>query len=127
MPAAASAEAEATLRVRAAKALTGSESSAGAPAVGAALPSDDLVTWARQAEAEFARVHARLDEMFAEISATTSSSREVAAAGADQVANFDFILRQLMENNSGRVASRDDGNAQERQCQNAQLTTGMAT
>ena len=89
----ASAEAEATLRARAAAAVTGSGSSSGAPAVGAALPSDDLVTWVRQVEAEFARVHARLDETFAEISATTSSSREVADACADQVANFDLILR----------------------------------
>ena len=80
-----------------------------------------------QVEAEFARVHARLDEKFAEISATTSSSREVAAACANQVANFDIILRQFVENNSGRVASRDDGDAQGRQRQKAQLATEMAT
>ena len=126
-PAAASAEAEATLRARAAAALAGSESSSGAPAVGAALPSDDLATWARQVEAEFARVHARLDQTFAEISAATSSSREVAAACADQVANFDIIPRQFVKNNPGRVASRDDGDAQVRQRQKAQLTTEMAT
>ena len=41
----------------------------------------------------------------AEISATNSSSRELAAACADQVANFDIILRQFVENISGRVAS----------------------
>ena len=64
----------------------------------------------------------------AKISATASSSREVATACADQVANFDIILRQFVENNSGRVAaSRDDGDAQERQRQKAQLTTEMAT
>ena len=113
-PAAASAEAEVTLRARAAAALAGSGSSSEAPAVGAALPSDDLATWARQVEAEFARVHARLDENIAEISASTSSAREVAAACAEQVANFDIFLRQFVENNSGRVASRDDGGAQER-------------
>ena len=84
-PAAASAEAEATLRTRAAAALVGSGSFSGAPAVGGALPSEDLATWARQVEAEFARVHARLDEAFADKSATNSSSREVAAACADQV------------------------------------------
>ena len=61
-PAAASDEAEATLRARAAAALAGSGYSSGAPAVGAALPLDDLATWARQVEAEFVRVHARLDE-----------------------------------------------------------------
>ena len=116
-PAAASGEAEATLRARAAAALAGSGSSSGAPAVGAASRSDDLATWARQVEAELARVHARLDETFAEISATTSSSREVAAVCADQVANFDIILRQFVENNSDRVASRDDRDAQERQRQ----------
>ena len=32
-----------------------------------------------------------------------------------------------MENNSDRVASRDDGDAQERQREKAQLTTEMAT
>ena len=61
-PAAASAEAEGTLRARAAAALVGSGSSSRAPAVGAALPSDDLATWAQQVEAEFAPVHARLDD-----------------------------------------------------------------
>ena len=61
-PAVASDEAEATLRARAAAALAGSGSSSGAPAVGAALPSDDLSTLARQVEAEFARVYAQLDE-----------------------------------------------------------------
>ena len=105
-PAAASAEAEATLGARAAAALAGSGSSSGAPAVGAALPSDDWVTWARQIEAEFARVHKRLDDNFAELSATASSSREAAAACADQVANLDIIVRQFVENNSGRVASQ---------------------
>ena len=118
-PAAASAEAGATPRARAAAALAGAGYSSGAPAVGAALPSDDLATWARQVEAELARVHARLDEKIAEISATTSSSREVAAACADQVANSDIILRQFVENNSGRVASRDDGDAHEWQRQKA--------
>eukprot|EP00904_Undaria_pinnatifida_P001064 jgi/Undpi1/10959/HiC_scaffold_30.g13260.m1 len=64
----------------------------------------------------------------AKISATASSSREVATACADQVANFDIILRQFVENNSGRVAAaRDDGDAQERQRQKVQLTTEMAT
>ena len=92
-PAAASAEGETALRARVAAALAGSGSSSGAPAVGAAVPSDDFDTWARQVEAELARVHARLDEKFAEISATTSFSREVAAACADQVANFGIILR----------------------------------
>ena len=115
--AAASAEAEA-LRTGAAAALAGSRSASGAPAVGAALPSDDLATWARQVQTEFARVHARLDQTFAEISATTSPSREVAAACADKVATFDIILRQFVENKSGRVAaSHDDGDARERQRQ----------
>ena len=82
-----------------------------------------MVTWARQVEAESAHVHARLNEQFAEMSVTNSSSREVAAACADQVANSDVILRQFVENNSGRVASRDDGDAQERQRQTAQLAT----
>ena len=91
------------------------------------LPSDDLATWARQVEAELARVHTRLDDFFAELSATTSSSHEIAAACADQVANSDFILRQFVENNSGRVACRDDGDAQERQRLKAQLSTEMAT
>ena len=133
-PAAASAEAEATLRARAATlraraaaAFAGSGSSSGAPAVGAALPSDDLATWARQVEAEFARVHKRLDEKIAELSATASSSREVAAACANQVANLDIIVRQFVENNSGRVASRDDGDTQERQRKKAQLATEMTT
>ena len=126
-PAAASAEAEVTLRALAAAAPAGSGSSSGAPAVGVALPSDDVATWARQVEAEFARVHARLDEHFAELSATTSSSCEVATACADQEANFDIILRQFVENKSGRVALRDDGDAHERQRQEAQLTTEMAT
>ena len=64
----------------------------------------------------------------AKISATASSSREVATACADQVANFDSILRQFVENKSGRVtASRDEGDGQDRQRQNAQLTTEMAT
>ena len=43
--------------------------------------------------------------------ATDSSSREVAAACADQVANFDIVLRHFVENNSGRRASRNDGDA----------------
>ena len=126
-PAAASAEAEHTLGARAAAALAGSGSSSGAPAVGAALPSDDWATWARQVEAEFARVHERLDDNFAELSATASSSREAAAACADQVANLDIMVRQFVKNNSGRVASRDDGDAQERQRQKAQLATEMTT
>ena len=96
-PAAASAEAEATMRARAATALAGSGSSSGAPAVGAASPSDDLATWLRQVEAEFVRVHARLDGKTAEISTTTCSSREVATACADQVSNFDIILRQFVD------------------------------
>ena len=62
-----------------------------------------------------------------EISATTSSSREVATTCADHVANFDIILCQFVENISHRVASRDDGDAQERQREKAQLTTEMAT
>ena len=126
-PADASAEAETTLRARAAAALVGLGSSTGAPTDGAALPSNDLATWARQVEAEFAPFHARLDETFAEIFATTSSSREVATACADQVAHFAIILPQVVENNSGPVASRDDGDARERQRQKAQLTTEMAT
>ena len=127
-PAAASDEAEATLRARALAALAGSGSSSEASAVGAALPLDDLVTLARQVEADFARVHARLDEKLAEISANAFSSREVATVYADQVDNSDIILRQFVENNSGRIAaSRDDGDAQERQRQKAQLTTEMAT
>ena len=127
-PAAAGDEAEATLRARAAAALAGSGFYYGAPAVGAALPSDDLATWARQVEAEFARVHGRPDETVTEISATVSSSREVATACVDQVENFNIILRQFVENNSGRVAAfRDDGDAQERQPQKAQLTTEIAT
>ena len=112
--AAASGEASATLRARVAAAFAGSASSSGATAVGAALPSDYLASWARQVEAEFTRVHARLDETFAELSTTTTSSRKVAAAYADQVAIFYIILRQLAENTSGRVASRDDGDAQKR-------------
>ena len=79
-PAAASAEAEDTLGAPAAAALAGSRSSSGAPAVGAALPSDDWAKWGRQVEAEFARVHKRLDDNFAELSAIASSSREAAAA-----------------------------------------------
>ena len=127
-PAAISDEAEVTLRARAAAALAGSGSSSWAPAVGAALPSDDLATWARQGEVKFAQVHARFDEKLAEIFAIASSSREVATACADRVANFDSILRQFVENNSGRVAaSRDEGDSQDRQRQNAQLTTEMAT
>ena len=113
-PAAASAKAEATLRVRAAAALAGSGSPSGARAVGAALHID-VEKWARQVEAEFAPVHARLDETFAEISATTCCPREVAAVCADQVANSDIILCQFVKNNSCRVASRDYGDAQERQ------------
>ena len=64
VPAAASADAEATPRARAAATLAGSEFSSGAPAVGAALRSDDWATWARQVEVEFARVHERLDRFF---------------------------------------------------------------
>ena len=79
-------------------------------------------------EADFARVHARLDKKLAEMSATASSAREVPTACADQVAIFNVILRQFAENNLGWVAaSRVDGNAQERQLQKAQLTTEMAT
>ena len=126
-PAAASAEAEATLRARAAASLADSRSSSGAPAVGAALPSDDMATWARQVEAEFAGIYTCLDEKFAELSATIASSGVLAAAYADQVANFDIILRQFVENNSGPVAPREDGEAQERQRQKAQLATKMAT
>ena len=126
-PAAASAEAEDTLGARAAPALAGSGSSSGAPTVGAALPSDDWATWARQVEAEFERVHKRLVDNFAELSAIASSSREAAAACTDQVANLDIIVRQFMGNNSGRVAFRDDGDAQERQRQKAQLATEMTT
>ena len=37
--------------------------------------------------------------------ATNSSFRQVAAACADQVASFDIVLRQFVENNYGRVAS----------------------
>ena len=105
-PAAASAEAEDTLGARAAAALAGSGSFSGAPAVGAALPSDDWAAWARRVEAEFALVHKRLGDNFAELSAIASSSREAAAACADQVSNLDIMVRQFMENNSGRVASR---------------------
>ena len=74
-----------------------------------------LATWAGQVEAEFAQVHARLDETFAEIYVTTSFSREVVTACADQVAYFDIILRQFVNNNFGRVVSLDDGGAQDRQ------------
>ena len=97
-PAAASAEAEAALRARTAAALARSGSFSRAPAVGAALPLNDWVTWARQVEAEFARVHKRLDETFAGLSATVSSSREVEAACADQVANLETIVRRFVEN-----------------------------
>ena len=127
-PAATSDEAEVTLRAQVAAALAGSGSSSGASAVGTSLTSDDLATWTRQVEAKIARVHARLDEDLADISTTDSSSREVATACADQVANFDIILRQFAENNFGRVAaSRDDGDAQERQRQKTQISTEMAT
>ena len=126
-PEAASVEAEDTLGARTAAALAGSGSSSGAPAVGAALPSDDWATWARQVEAEFARVHKRLDDDFAELSAIASSSREAAAACTDQVANLDIMVGQFMENNAGRVASRDNGDAQERQRQKKQLATEMTT
>ena len=103
-------------------------SSSGASVVGAALTSDDLATWAGQVEAEFARVNARLDEKLAEMSGTVPSSREVATACADQMANFDVVVRQFVENNSGLVAtSRDNVDAQERQRRKAQLTTEMST
>ena len=101
-PAAAIAEAGASLRARAAAALAGSGSSSGVPAVGAALPSDDLAAWAHQVEAEYARVHAHLDETFSKLSATTSSSREIVAVCSDQAAIFDIILRQFVKNNSDR-------------------------
>ena len=126
-PASASAEAEDTLGAQAAAALAGSGSSSGAPAVGAALPSDDWATGARQVEAVIARVHRRPEDNFAELSAITSSSREAAAACADQVANLDIMVRQFVENNSGRGASRDDDDAQERQRQKAQLAAEMTT
>ena len=43
------------------------------------------------------------------------------------MANFDVVVRQCVDNYSGRVAaSRDDGDAQERQRHKAQLTTEMA-
>ena len=62
------------------------------------------------------------------MSEAVSSAREVATACADQLANLDVILRQFTENNSGgTAASRDDGDAQERQRQKAQLTNDMAT
>ena len=126
-PAAASAKAEDTLGARAAAALASSGSFSGAQPVGAALPSGDWATWARQVEAEFARLRKRLDDNYAELSAIASSTREAADACTDQVANLDIMVRQFMENNSGRVASRDDGDAQERQRQQAQLATELAT
>ena len=126
-PAAASANAEDTLGDRAAAALASSGSSCGAQPVGADLPADDWATWAGQVEAEFARVHKRLDDNYAELSAIASSSREAADACTDQVANLDIMVRQFMENNSGRVASRDDGEDQERQRQKAQLATELTT
>ena len=67
------------------------------------------------------------DDNFAELSAIASSSREAAAACTDQVASLDIMVRQFMENNAGRVASRDDGDAQEQQRQKAQLATEMTT
>ena len=78
------------------------------------MPSDDWATWARQVVAEHARVHKRLDDSFAEVSAITFSAREAATACDDQVTNVDIIVRQFVENNSGRVASQDDGVAEER-------------
>ena len=91
------------------------------------LALDYCATWARQVEDKFARVQERLDEKIADLSATASSSGEVAAACADQVANLDIIVRQFVENNSGRVASRDDGDAQEWQRQKAKLATETTT
>ena len=126
-PAAASAKVEDNLGARAAAALASSGASSGAQPAGAASPSGDWATWARQVEAEFARVHKRLDDNYAELSALASSTREAADTCTDQVANLDIMVRQFMENNSGRVASRDDGDAQERQRQKAQLATELTT
>ena len=125
--AAASAEAENTLGVPAAASIAGSGSFSGAPAVGASLLSDDWATWARQVEAEFALVHKRLDDSHADLSAIAFSAREAVAACTDQVANRVIMVRQFVENNSGRVASQDDGYAQERQRKKAQLATEMTT
>ena len=82
-PAAASAKVEDTLgaraaRARAAAALASSGASSGAQPAGAASPSGDWATWARQVEAEFARVHKRLDDNYAELSAIASSTRGAA-------------------------------------------------
>ena len=126
-PAAASVEAEHTLGARTDAALAGSGSSSGAPAVGATSLSDDWAARARQVEAEFAQVHNRLDHNFAGLSAVASSPREAAAACTDQVANFDIMARQFIENNTGRVASRNDSDTLERQRQTAQLATEMTT
>ena len=95
-PAAASIEAEDTLGAPTAAALASSGSSTGAPAVDATLLLDDWATWARQVEAEFAQVHNRLDDNFAELSAIASSSRQKAAACTDHAANFDTMVRQFM-------------------------------
>ena len=43
-------------------------------------------------------------------SEAVSSTCEVATACADRVANFDIILRQFVENNSGRAAASRDEN-----------------
>ena len=121
-------EAEAALQARAAAALAGSGSTSGAPAVGVPLTSADLAKWAGQVEAEFTRVKARFDDKIAVVSEAVSSAREVTTACADRFANLDVILRQFIENNSGRTAaSRDDGDAREGQRQKAQLTDDMAT
>ena len=120
-------EAEASLRARATAALAGSGSTSEAPAAGVPLTSTYQAKWAGQVEAEFARVNARRDDKIAVVSETVSFAREVATACVDHVANLDVILRQFIENNSGRTAaSRNDGDAQERQRQNAQHTDDMA-
>ena len=84
-PAAASAKVEDTLGARAAAALASSGASSGAQPAGAASPSGDWATWARQVEAEFARVHKRLDDNYAELSALASSTREAAFYNNRQV------------------------------------------
>lgn len=127
-PASVNNEVNAALRARAAAAFAGSGFTSGTPAVGAALTSHGLATCARQVEDAFARVNARFYQTWAEMSATVCFAREIATACADQVANFHVVLRQFVENSSGRVtASRDAGDAQERHRQKAQIMSEMAT
>lgn len=130
VPTAAS-QAEAVLRAQAIAAQGGSGSSPKEPAAGELLNVTDLAKWAAQVEAEFERgkqTTNSLDTRLAALSDSVASAQVAVTACTAQVAHCEAVIHQFIDNQSGRsAASRDDGDAQDRQRQKAQLNKDTST